>query len=577
MKKLSFLLPTLSAVKIQAEVGSTVKIGNDDQIPAPQTFSKWIFTPDCNEQQCDPQNANSEDIFKIQGITSPFIYQTRLIDRSRIRPQAGSSDFQLENLQLSDAGSYVLEVEPAQNDKFTAGPYTLEVFKRPDQLRVDYSNEYDNQNFIVANGESKEVAICKAENAKPKAKLQWFMGSRLIISSDNAREYSNDDKTFNSELPLSLSFLPSHHNVTFKCIVNQPGTPDMDPQDQEIATTVNVHFRPQDIDLYLKPAQGYDNEDEARENGMVVCEAASNPLASYNLTLPSGLRSPTRGSTSPRKDYQIRYQNGHTGEYRCSACNDYGCVSITKSVDELMDRKRLGQAIIILGLPLWAIIGICLLLIILTGAALVFCQQCRDKRAYPKKKKYGQGQLCKDDISKPFGMDGTEQQYNSVNSRTNLVPTQNNISAKSDVTNREQLKQHLQLLNESKHKIKNSGDFLKDSNEELLRQRQVARSENNINHDYFEEEPNTEEYLPQPTQRQNLRKDLDRHTSNASNRPYSEHFGYGSSIPNQGSVMTQNTLPARNSNINSSNNYGSNYGYGTAAANQETYAETTLI
>ena len=193
MKKLTFLLPaTLSAVQIQTEVGSTVTIGSDDQLPETHTFSKWIFTPDCNEQQCDPDNAESEDIIKTLGVTSAYVYDTRLIDRSRIRPVPASSDFQLENVQLSDAGSYILEVEPNQNNKFTAGPYSLSVFKRPDQLKVEYSNEYDSKNFIVANGKTEEVAICKAENAKPKAKLQWFMGSRLIISSDNAREYSNN-------------------------------------------------------------------------------------------------------------------------------------------------------------------------------------------------------------------------------------------------------------------------------------------------------------------------------------------------------------------------------------------------
>merc|ERR1711879_31586 len=182
--------------------------------------------------------------------------------------------------------------------------------------------------------------------------------------------------------------------------------------DQDVEVVINVRFRPEDIEMHLVPSsQKFENEKEAIENGKVVCQARANPLASYNMTLPSGMRSPQRKSTPPRESYVIGFESGFDGMYGCTACNEYGCTTISKSVDELMNRKGLGKGIIVLGLPLWAIIGICLLILVLAGAALVFIFQCRDrKNSYPKKKKYGAGQLCKDVISKPFGMDGNDQQ-----------------------------------------------------------------------------------------------------------------------------------------------------------------------
>lgn len=229
-------------------------------------------------------------------------------------------------------------------------------------------------------------------------------------------------------------------------------------------------------------------------------------------------------------------------------------------------------------------------------------------------KKFKSGNNGKIEISGPLNIrqpDGQSSAYSSMNSRHKLIPTRKHsdddsytgriVKNPEDVGQsgvNDSLQQHFQHLNEHKQAQLETRKFLSQS-QEILHDEQLDQFDGHGSQEiqgyngYDEQQPQMQQPAGiQPGMRNNFPRASG--NSHASNRPYSEHFGYGG-----GSTVTgqhSGTLPP-NAGSQIHQEYASNFGYGAPSGQQPIpqarshgnimhqqpdqsggqYAETTLI
>lgn len=628
---------TTSAKPRDQEVGKTFRITPEYETEQ-DAHIFWKFTPTCpsNDADCISTQNQPQNVARRMGRYSWFIYAEF---KNKVQ-QDDTNDLILINPSLSSSGRYELEVLPANNAEWKWGPEIIEMFKRPNSpIEIKTSESYrDNNEHAISNGRKQTVATCVASGAKPAARLQWQWegagGSEVLASNPRQNLDSNGEVT--TELDLSLTVSSDMNKKVFTCVATQPGIP-VDSIERVATFGMQVKFSPENLKLVIVESKPDDSGSSVRK---VRCSASANPKPRFNFTLPNGTSQPPRGQSPEQIFYETVYDEMNPGAYECSACNKIDesvCRTVRKTSSELMSDGNDGDTFLLHGLSIWVWVVIVAGLLVASGVAVMFCCCKSGDGRKSGRKSYKQGGVSKADISRPMNLppDGQSDRYDSMASRHKLIPTrkasddgdgasfqgativqtaQDAIGGNDDNSG---IHEHLRFIQQQQDHQQQTHQYLNKS-KEMLNDEQIETglpagvSDANELHRNNYEDPiryNGTAYFDQPPpqpivtssdlQQAQIRNQFPRASGNshASNRPYSQHFGYGN--PSSSGVNT-NTLPNQNSQRSTDPNaYGSQFGYGSSAnaagaqmpvpsarsmgnlaggqQGTEQYAETTLI
>lgn len=554
---------------------------------------RWYFIPNCTPQE-EKQNLDKCApilLARRSGLFAPFIAAENTQFEDRVEMDQRTNHLIIQDTQLSDTGGYRLDIEPPNARQFSWGPQNIVTYKRPDDLTAEFSSSYKKLHAAVVIPDSANnlsdnqqiIASCKATGAHPPMKLHWKSADSSIVEFGELEPTRNSDGTYTTEAILKMEVLPKYNKMVFTCVAEQPEIPDEENIPLTKNLMLNVFYPPENTVLEMAPLDNNTdfnsfnndptNSNTDFSNRKVRCRSNANPQPRFNITMPNGSMLPIGKKSKQNNEFVVPFADNGL-EYSCTATNNYGSESTSKTVSELLNLDS-GTGTIIAGLPMWLWVIIIVALILGCAALILFCYSRKDNA--PKKKRGKKGAITKLDISRP---NATNDLLENVRSRQGLsdirrVSNDSNhhdndsldkppiitstINTMSNIQNtgmsyapNESLQQHMHLLQQQNNVLKdidNNRQYL-DKAKEIYQDEEMpvemdvdhnnlqtedvgllaAANTNNNTHGYNTNSLNRNEDQFNSNDLGNNPNFMRNNPMTGSNRPYSEIYGYGSSV-----------------------------------------------